>query len=99
MGIFFRSTALVPTLTTALQNALTQNPATVPNPQQTAANMASQVQQQVTGQFSWGRLAVAIVLLMAVFAGCIYTAYDDKLVDLYKLLLHAFELLLGAVID
>ena len=41
---------------------------------------------------------MAVGLLVAVLAACIYTAQDEKLQELYKLLLHPFELLLGAVI-
>jgi hypothetical protein len=37
-------------------------------------------------------------LLAAVFAAGIYCAHDDKLEEWGKILLHSFELLLGALI-
>ncbi len=98
MGLFFRSTPLKPAVSEALQVALAAHPDAVADPRGMADERAAQVVNQVQGQFVWGRLAVAVGLLVAVFAACIYTAQNDKLQDLYKLLLHSFELLLGAVI-
>jgi hypothetical protein len=59
-----------------------------------------------TTTFSWARLAVAVALLFGVLAACMYagtrpevgTPPKNPLEPLYTLLLHSFELLLGAVI-
>lgn len=98
MGLFFTSRALTPTLTQTLTDALTQNPATIQNVPQTAAAMANQVQTQVSGQFAWGRAFFALFFLGLVFWACIYTARDDKLVDIYKATLHFLEIVAGAVV-
>jgi hypothetical protein len=98
MGIFYRSAPLKPVVKEALQEAIAINPGAVADPQRTADEKAEQVVGQVSGRFAWGRLAVAVGLLVAVLVACIYTGQNEKLQELYKLLLHSFELLLGAVI-
>jgi hypothetical protein len=44
------------------------------------------------------RFLGALLFLAAVFVAGIYCAYDDKLQDWSKVLLHGFEILLGAVV-
>ena len=50
------------------------------------------------GELSWPRLLVAAIFLAILFGAAIYTGHDDKLRDLYGVLVHAFELLLGGAI-
>jgi hypothetical protein len=89
MGIFFRSAP------TVVQVRTTTPPPGQELPEQMQAEV---VEEGESSKPIWGRLIFATVILAAIFAGCIYTAHDEKLADLYKLLLHSFELLLGAFI-
>lgn len=100
MGLFFKSARLIPTVSKSLEEALTRPPDSVDYPEQMAAEIATQIDQQVRGQFSWGRLACAIALLVIIFLAGIYTARDPtpEVKEWSKILLHSFELLLGAVI-
>jgi hypothetical protein len=62
--------------------------------------------QPAAAHFSWARFAVAVGLLLAILAACIYAGLQPRvgtppvnpLDDLYKALLHAFEVLIGAVV-
>jgi len=106
MGIFYRSTG------SSAQRAVVA-PAVAPGgdrkgiaiaPHEGGVAYEQNVQEVDTGgspgadKFSWGRLAFAAGLLAVVFVGGVYTAHDDKLADWSKLLLHSFELLLGALV-
>lgn len=53
--------------------------------------------QVPSGQFSWGRLFFAILLLFLIFGAGIWTALYN-LEDWSKVLLHSFELVLGLVL-
>ena len=100
MGLFFKSAPIVPAVSKSLEEALTTQSESVDNPEQMAAELATQIDQQVSGKFSWGRLACAIGLLVAIFVAGIWTAHDSvpEVKEWSKILLHSFELLLGAVI-
>ncbi|MBI4654421.1 MAG: hypothetical protein HY752_05450 [Nitrospirae bacterium] len=98
MAIFFKSTPIINTAKDLFEEALKTDPATISQPSVEAAKKAEEIARSARGSFSWGRLAVAIVLLLGILIAAIYTAQNDKLVDLYKLLLHSFELILGAVV-
>jgi hypothetical protein len=53
-----------------------------------------------TMKFNWGRLVFSILFLAAIFGAGMYTAHDPvpDVKDWSKELLHAFGILLGAVI-
>lgn len=89
MGIFFKSSP------TVVQVRTTTPPPGQEMPEQMQAEV---VEESESSKPIWGRLIFATIILVAIVIGCIYTAHDDKLVDLYKILLHSFELLLGAFI-
>jgi hypothetical protein len=46
----------------------------------------------------WGRLAVALVLLLALLGGAIGTARGGDYAQVHGVLVHSFELMLGAVV-
>jgi hypothetical protein len=98
MGLFFKSAPVVPAVTESLREAVTEHPNTVLIPEQMASEIVSGVENKVSPSIYWGRLIFAIVLLCLVLAAGIYTAQDEKLSEWSKILLHSFELLLGAVI-
>ena len=99
MAIFFRKTQpVLPAASTSLEDALRTDPGSITDPAAEATRRAQQLQQQAAGKFSWGRLAVAVVLLVCLLFAAIYAGRDQGLVELYKILLHSFELILGAVI-
>lgn len=98
MGIFYKTAPLTPAVSEALREAFAKEPESVGDLHTAANQKAGAVAAQVAGQFSWGRLAAAGALLVILFVGAIYTGHDDKLQDLYKVLVHGFELLLGAIL-
>lgn len=98
MGLFFKSTPIVPAIRTSLQAAFMTNPAEVEHPGQRAAEIAEEIQQQARGKFAWDRFLVAIVLLVVLGALGFYTAQSDKLEAWNKVLLHSFELIFGGVV-
>jgi hypothetical protein len=49
-------------------------------------------------QFNWLRLVFAILLLGLIFAAGLYTTGDSKYEEWNKILIHAFQLLLGGTI-
>lgn len=100
MGFFFKSAFLKPVVSESLSKALATPPDSVNQPEQMVSEMADQVQQQVTGKFSWVRLVIALLFLVVLFAAGIYTARDPSsdVKEWSKTLLHSFELLLGAVV-
>ncbi|HKI16482.1 MAG TPA: hypothetical protein VKA15_01310 [Isosphaeraceae bacterium] len=95
MGIFFRS--MEPAVERAIAEALAAPPDTIANLQHEAGTRADQVIQQASGAIIWVRLAVAIVLLIAIFVAGIMTSLY-KIDNWSTVLLHSFELILGLVI-
>lgn len=96
MGIFFTRTA-APTLTETLLTALNEPPPqNVQAAQTRAAQLAAAVQSPPRTVNKWG-VIVALLFLCALFVGCIFTASNDKLADLYQALLHAFQVMLGLI--
>ncbi len=49
-------------------------------------------------QFLWGRLIFAVIVLIVLFAGGVYSAYHPELAAWKDLFVHSFELLFGALI-
>ncbi len=99
MALFFQKPPSTPIIASALADAFAKDPATIPNPQVAAQTGANQIQEQTAARFSWGHLAVAIFLLVALLFAAIYTGnHQDKLENLYNVLVHSFELILGAII-
>jgi hypothetical protein len=98
MGVFFRkSESLEPVVLEEFSLAIASDPNVVSNVRQAAAEHAKVVIQRVQGEFSWGRMLFAVALLALVFAGAVYTARDAALAQLYSVLVHGFEILLGGV--
>ena len=82
-----------------LEDALRTDPASVADLASEARNRAEALRTQAAGKVSWLRLAFATVLLLGLLFAAIYAAKDAALKeDLYPLLLHSFELILGAFI-
>ncbi len=99
MALFFQKQPAAPLIVSALADAFTKDPNTIPNPQVAAQTAANQIRVQTAVRFSWGHLAVAILLLVIILFAAIYTGnHQDKLGNLYNVLVHAFELILGAVV-
>jgi hypothetical protein len=99
MSVFFeKKEPLHVTARKHLEAAYKADPSTVPDVSQVATEKAEEIRRQSAGTFSWGRLAFASAFLLIIFFAAIYTAGKDNLQDLYKLLLHSFELMLGAVV-
>ena len=99
MGILFTAQQSAANVTTTLENALRVDPASIGDPSSEAEIRAEALQTQTERKLSLGRLAIAIVLLLGLLFATIFAARDAALVeDLYPLLLHSFELILGAVI-
>lgn len=98
MAVFFRSASVSDVATERLETALATDPESVTNRAVEAAKIAAEIGRETKGTFSWGRLALAVVLLLGLLFATIYTGQQDKLVELYKVQLHAFEVLLGVVV-
>ncbi|MFQ5599490.1 MAG: hypothetical protein ACE5G2_02920 [Candidatus Krumholzibacteriia bacterium] len=98
MGVFFKSEGLVATVRTALQDALSADPASISNLPQTAADMADEVKRQLRGQIAWVRLGLAVAILLGIFVAAVYTGRDPDLQGLHEVLLHALELFLGGLV-
>jgi uncharacterized membrane protein len=98
MGIFFRSQQPEGPVREALVQALVR-----PQMAQAAADVeadqtAHQLAGNVTEKFAWGRFLACLAVLAVIVALVIYTAHDEKLADLYKALLHLFEILAGVLV-
>jgi hypothetical protein len=97
MGLFFKGDRFKPAVSNALEKAIAAPPDAA-NAARKASETAEAIQNQVAGTFAWGRFLIAVGVLVAIFCGCVYTAHDDKLQDLYKVMTHGFELLLGIIL-
>lgn len=99
MAFFFPKTqSFLSAASISLEDALRTDPGSITDPATEATRRAQQLKRQVAGEFSWGRLAVAVLLLLGLFFATIYTSQEPGLEDFYKILLHSFELVLGLVI-
>jgi hypothetical protein len=100
MGLFFKSAPLVPTVQRSLNEALSKPPENEEQIEQFSSELATKIDRQVSGQFSWGRFFCGVILLVAILVAGIYTARDTspEVKEWSKVLLHAFELLLGVLI-
>jgi hypothetical protein len=87
MGIFFNPSP-----------AFTESRTTLKTEEGLPEQKVSEVVGEEPSKLLWGRLIFAVIVLVAIFFAGIYTAGDEKLADWSKLLLHSFELLLGAFI-
>jgi hypothetical protein len=96
MGIFFKAPEKSSILTPAMEAALEKNPQTI-DIKQAAANLTKEVTAKMEPKVSWARLAIAVVLLIAVFGAGLYAA-AHQLQDWNSALIHSFELVLGLVL-
>ncbi|PYY05001.1 MAG: hypothetical protein DMG69_28275 [Acidobacteria bacterium] len=98
MGIFFTSSrSFLPTISAALENALSVNPATLANPGQEAAQRTVQVAQVVTPTFNVGRFVGALVISAILLWAAIWTGRHD-LPDISKALMDSFSGYSGIVL-
>ena len=99
MAIFYTSrVSLAQAASSAIEEALATEPPAIVDQKTAATTKGSEVARQSAGQLSWIRLGVAILILGAILIAAIYTAFYPQLEALYALMLHSFELILGAVI-
>jgi hypothetical protein len=70
---------------------------TNPNLRKEAITRAQQLLAGASPQFNWGRLAIALGLLIALFGGGLYSSVHH-LDDWGKVFIHSFELVLGLII-
>ena len=101
MGVFFKTTVSTPAFKSALKTALKTQPNKVKNVDQQASAMAAQVEKQTSKtEFSWGRLAVAVVIL-ALIGGLDWapSGLQPSLPWMpgARCVLHSFEILFGGV--
>ena len=97
MGIFFTTEAVAPSLRQALVTALNEPPpANVQAAQARAVELAAAVQAPRRTLNPWSAL-IAFGFLVVLFAGCVYTAHDEKMVDVYKVLFNSLQILLGLI--
>jgi hypothetical protein len=95
VGIFFRS--MQPGVEQALEIALAAPPKAGEDLRAEADRLTTAVIEPQSGAFYWGRLTVAIVLLVLIFsAGIVTSIYGIS--DWSPVLLHSFELILGLVL-
>jgi hypothetical protein len=97
MGIFFRSKDLGAIIGPVIEQAL-QTPAA--DAKDKAGSMITKVKEQAAGPgpFNWGRLVIAVLLLLAVGGGGMYASFHTELAAWATALLHAFEVLFGVVV-
>jgi hypothetical protein len=97
MGIFFTTEAAAPSLRHALVTALNeQPPANAQAAQARAVELAAAVQARRRALSPWSAL-IAFAFLVVLFAGCIYTAHDEKMAEVYKVLFNSLQIMLGLV--
>jgi hypothetical protein len=97
MGIFFRSEGVAPSLNQALITALNENPPATNDAAQARATLLAATVQPPSRTVNPWSVGLALLFLVALFVGCLYTASDDKLADLYKAMVHGFQVMLGLV--
>jgi hypothetical protein len=102
MGVFFKTAVSTPAFKSALKTALKTQPNKVKDLDQQASVMAAQVEKQTPKtEFSWGRLAVAVVILALLGGLGIWSAISSvttPALDAWsKTFLHLFEILFGGV--
>jgi hypothetical protein len=95
---FYDSKPLSESALKPLEEVIRTEPATVEWPAELAAAKAAEIAQSSKGKFLWHRLIFAVVLLIALLIAAIYTAMDPRLAELYTMLIHSFELILGAIV-
>ena len=109
MGVFYSTPTpsaplAAPVVTKVLMEALAAQPETIPDAQQVAARLAATLTQVLPPpapppkSFQWARFLLALLLLALVFFAGIYCAQKDMLQKWSDVLLHTFEVLLGAVV-
>jgi len=97
MAFFFKSQGVAPSLSQALITALSENPpANNDVAQARAAVLAATVQPPARTVNPWN-VGLALLFLVALFVGCLYTASDDRLEDLYTGMVRVFQVMLGLV--
>lgn len=90
MGVFFTSSqSPVPTIKTAIRDALLVNPAAVPNADSEAANRTIAVIGAATRIFNFWRFIGALLISAALLSVAIWTAKND-LPDISKVLVNSF---------
>jgi SNF family Na+-dependent transporter len=52
----------------------------------------------ISKEFRWVRVVLAVVFLIAIFIAGIYCARDPQLTSFRDVLVHSFEILLGALV-
>lgn len=97
MGVFFRSEPLHPVVKEKLSMAFSQDPSAITSVEKVVEEETKKVVERTRGEFSWGRMIFAVGLLALVFIGAVYTGRDPGLKDLYTVLVHGFEIILGGV--
>jgi hypothetical protein len=102
MGVFFKTEVDTPAFKSAFKTALKTQPSKVKDLDQQASAMAAQLQKQTPkAKFSWGRLAVAVVMLALIGGLGIWSAISSATIpalDVWsKTCLHLFEILGGGV--
>lgn len=102
MGVFFKTEVSTPAFKSALKTALKTQPNKVKELDQQASAMAAQVEKHSSKTtFSWGRLAVAVVILALIGGLGIWSAISSAAIpalDVWsKACLHLFEILFGGV--
>jgi len=82
-----------------LHDAIVADPKTIDNTQQKVEEKAEEIVKSVKGKFSWVRGLFASSILIIILIAAIHTgSQGESLKELYTILLHSFELLLGAFI-
>jgi len=95
---FYERKPLTETVLKPLEEVIKTEPASVARPAELAAAKAAEIAQSARGKFLWHRLIFAVILLVALLIAAIYTAMDPRLAELYTVLIHSFELILGAIV-
>jgi hypothetical protein len=98
MSVFYQSKSIIPAASKVLEEALALDPKAITDRGQKAIEMANQVKDQVTRGFAWGHFGAAILFLVLLFFGGIYTAQHTGLEAWSTVLLHTFEVALGGVV-
>lgn len=98
MGVFFKTEDSIPVLKSVIGRAIKLDPTKVLNFDLDASEMAAEVIKSTPkAQFSWGRLGVAIAILILLGGFGIWSATIPSLDAWSKLFLHSFEMLFGGV--